>query len=207
MTYFTVRLFIPLLLVISCLYFGKQLKKKKILNKTLKNFIIFFIIQCFGVFVFSYVHLEIEEKYVEFKTPEQAFKYSYPFKEIINTVKNNNCQVMMYIDHTEIKIAVSQKLESGNWSYIYPKNNDLSSIATKGNYNIHYFDKKECSFVAVSNHNLLSVDNADIRDNKGIKLQKFQGTYYDSIYSTSYTFIENEENFYLTINNEIFWLK
>lgn len=202
MTYFIFR--VPILLIICCACLFIKIKKYKIPTKV--QFI--FIASILLITSILLKHLELEENYVEFKTPTSAFNYSYPFKDILVTDNNDKCYAIMYYDdNNSIKFAMSHKLKSGNWSYIYPRGVKLKH-EIKLNYDIYLYDENGCSFVSLSNRNFQKDDKPIIKDNKGNLLKEYKDLDNDFkfTHTSYYTFIDNKKDFYIQFNNEIIYL-
>lgn len=161
-----------------------------------------FLVLCTAVLGYMvFTMLPIEQSFVRFNTPEQAFSYTHNSKTLVKIVNDENMAVAMYDQNGSLSFVIIEKDEKG-W-LMNNTSNGIKFITV---------DKYIITTAESSSHNKMMVfvnmatyDNEDsqldIQDNSGSHYEKFEFVFHQTTTKFGYTVLNKPvSNYKVNIN-------
>lgn len=202
MLYLLIRIIIVVLTFLPFLVYKKRYSN--IRGKKCK----FIMAGLFVIIFYSLLLIPFENMMIKFRSPIDAFEYSYLNKNIIQVVEDGNCAFIVYEQDESSVFYTAFKNQEGGWKIHSPYITSRISLKSFEQYHIVIYDARDCNkeLIIVSEGNLSEPrSNIEISDNKNSQFKSFFSKYrYVDYYTVfHYTIIDSAINDYkLVINGE-----
>ena len=180
------------------LIYWKLCKKKNIINTLL---MIFSVIICLTVFSFR-----IEYLFLEFESPENAFKNSEYKGRIFKKLDTENSTLLVYYNDSIESCILLDKTDS-KWKIPITKTYYQTKVLADGTFLSVYKEKDNNNYYIIVTLNLNSKVIADSRNSVFEPYYASEFEKNTDYFSNYITFIENmDEKYYIKIDDRIYYI-
>ena len=161
-----------------------------------------FLLLCVAVLGFMVSRmLPIEQPFVRFHTPEQAFSYTHNSKTLVKMISDENMSVAMYDQNGSLSFVIIDKDEKG---WLMNNTSNGINFITANKYIVitakSSLHNKMMVFVNIATYGNED-SQLDIQDNLGSHYKKFEFVFYQTISKFGYTVLNTPvSNYKVNIN-------
>ena len=160
MLYVIYRIAAILLIIGICILIFRKKCLLLFRTKALSITTVLFVIVLF----YTSLYLPIEENWVRFDTPEEAFEYTYFNKKILQVIEDEECAFIVYEDSNMGVMYISLDKEDGQWKMHNAYSAYSINLKPLGYESIIYVTNSDCS------KTLIIIEEYFLKTNQGRKI-------------------------------------